>query len=107
MGARVGPGHVCELGAHAKFQNPTITTSGRKVTRGEKEESKKRKNAVYSGQYVLLHGQGQSTHLVWTKIMLVSFDPSNIMQEHAQLTTVPLLNPKYFMLQYCDSSVLW
>ena len=62
----MGPGNVCELGAHAGFQNPTITPSGRKVTRGENEESKKRKNAVNSGHYVLLHAQRQSTHIVWT-----------------------------------------
>ena len=28
--------YCCELGAHAKFENPTITPSGRKVTQAVK-----------------------------------------------------------------------
>ena len=39
----------CELKPHAKFRNPTLTPSGRKVTRAERE---KRKNAVNSGHLV-------------------------------------------------------
>ena len=40
--------------AHAKFQNPTITTSGRKVTHAEREREsrKRRKSAVTSGHLV-------------------------------------------------------
>ena len=32
----------CELGAHAKFQKPRTTPSGRKVTQGEEEREKER-----------------------------------------------------------------
>ena len=39
----------CYLGAHAKFQNPTITPSGRKVTGGEEEREK---NSIYGGHLV-------------------------------------------------------
>ena len=31
----------CDLKPHAKFRNPTITTSGRKVTTAEREKRKK------------------------------------------------------------------
>jgi hypothetical protein len=33
----------CDLKAHAKFQNPTITPSGRKVTQGERREKEKKR----------------------------------------------------------------
>ena len=33
----------CELGAHAKFRNPTITPNGRKVTQAEEERKKEKK----------------------------------------------------------------
>ena len=34
--------YICrELKPHGKFQNPTITPSGRKVTQGEREEEEK------------------------------------------------------------------
>ena len=39
----------CDLKPHAKFQNPTITPSGRKVSVGEEEREK---NAVNSGHLV-------------------------------------------------------
>jgi hypothetical protein len=32
----------CELKPHAKFRNPTITPSGRKVTSGERREREKK-----------------------------------------------------------------
>ena len=38
----------CDLKPHAKFQNHTVTPSGRKVTRSEKRE----KNAINSGHLV-------------------------------------------------------
>jgi hypothetical protein len=41
----------CELKPHAKFRNPTITPSGRKVTLEERR--RRRKNAVNSGHLVL------------------------------------------------------
>ena len=40
----------CEVKPHAKFQNPTITPSGRKVTSGEERE--REKNAINSGHFV-------------------------------------------------------
>jgi hypothetical protein len=40
----------CDLKPHAKFRNPTITPSGRKVTVGEERE--KSKNGVNSGHLV-------------------------------------------------------
>jgi hypothetical protein len=40
---------LCDLKPHAKFQNPTITPSGRKVTR---KKERKRNNAVSSGHLV-------------------------------------------------------
>ena len=42
--------YFCELKPHAKFQNPTITPSGKKVTQAEREKREEReKNAVNSG----------------------------------------------------------
>ena len=41
--------YFCKLGSHAKFHNPMITTSGRKVTGPERRG----KNAVNSGLYIL------------------------------------------------------
>ena len=40
----------CELKPHAKFRNPTITPSGRKVTR--RREEREKNNAVNSGHLV-------------------------------------------------------
>ena len=43
----------CDLKPHAKFHNPTITPSGRKVTEAEEErEREEKKNAVNSGHLV-------------------------------------------------------
>ena len=42
----------CELKPHAKFRNPTITPSGRKVTQGEREKKERKKNAVNSEHLV-------------------------------------------------------
>ena len=41
---------MSDLKPHAKFQNPTITPSGRKVTESEEEE--RRRKTVYSGHWV-------------------------------------------------------
>ena len=54
----------CDLKPHAKFWNPTITPSGRKVTGSEKKK-KKRKNAINSGHLV----PWQRTQAVRTKIV--------------------------------------
>jgi hypothetical protein len=37
--------NFCEIKPHAKFQNPTITPAGRKVTRAEEREREEEKNA--------------------------------------------------------------
>jgi hypothetical protein len=39
------PIFVCDLKPHAKFQNPRITHSGRKVTGMEREKKERKKNA--------------------------------------------------------------
>jgi hypothetical protein len=46
----------CNLKPHAKFQKPTVTPSGRKVTEAEERKRKKdkrEKNALNSGHLVL------------------------------------------------------
>jgi hypothetical protein len=43
---------LCDLKSHAKFQKPTITPSGRKVSEAEEREEKKRKKHVISGHLV-------------------------------------------------------
>jgi hypothetical protein len=37
--------YFCDLGAHAKFWNPTTTASGTKVTAGEERKSRKKNNS--------------------------------------------------------------
>ena len=43
---------MSDLKPNTKFQNPTIISSGRKVSVGEKREKKERKNAFNSGHLV-------------------------------------------------------
>ena len=59
LGGREGPRSLfsgmlffCYLGAHARFQNPETTPSGRKV-RASEEERGKRCNTIKSGHYIL------------------------------------------------------
>ena len=41
-----------DLNPHAKFRNPTITPSGRKVTAGERRKKEREKNAFNSEHFV-------------------------------------------------------
>jgi hypothetical protein len=43
----------CDLKPQAKFQNHTITPSGRKVSVAERKKEEKKKNAFNSGHLVL------------------------------------------------------
>ena len=43
----------CELKPHVKFQNYTITPSGRKVSEAEREKREREKSAIYSGHLLL------------------------------------------------------
>ena len=42
MGEGGVPTYFCELGAHAKFRNPTLTPYERKVTQGERKKEREK-----------------------------------------------------------------
>ena len=61
-----------KLGAHAKFQNPTITPSGRisNELEREREEEEEKKMPFIVATYVYASSQGQRTHSARTNILM-------------------------------------
>ena len=60
---------VQQLGAHAKFRNPSCLLSGRKVRTSEEEEERRRKiMPSIVATYVYASSRGQRTHFARTKI---------------------------------------
>ena len=84
----------CELKPHAKFWNPTITPSGRKVTR--RREERRENNAVNSGHFVSVTAHATTRTNVFKSRQQQKYGPSGCMRCNG--TKCPLLTALFSIL---------